>query len=82
MIDHAHSAIICGATGCGKTEFILDLLETEYRNFFTYIIIICPTLDQNKTYNREWLFNDDGVFLVNPQENGGLDRTLKLHYEQ
>ena len=81
MIDHAHSAIICGATGCGKTEFILDLLETEYHNFFTYIFIICPTLDRNKTYNREWLFNDDGVFLVNPQEYGGLDRALRLNYE-
>ena len=25
----AHSAIICGATGCGKTEFTLDLLEKD-----------------------------------------------------
>ena len=23
----AHSAIICGQTGCGKTAFVLDLLE-------------------------------------------------------
>ena len=27
---YAHSAIICGQTGCGKTEFKLDLLESEY----------------------------------------------------
>ena len=26
-----HSAIICGATGCGKTVFVLDLLEEHYR---------------------------------------------------
>ena len=36
---HAHSAIICGATGCGKTEFVLDLLETEYKGLFEYIIV-------------------------------------------
>ena len=40
---HAHSAIICGATGCGKSEFALDLLETEYKGFFEYVIVICPT---------------------------------------
>ena len=41
----AHSAIICGAKGCGKTEFVLDLLETEYQRFFEYVIVICPNLD-------------------------------------
>ena len=24
---YPHSAIICGQTGCGKTEFVLDLLD-------------------------------------------------------
>ena len=79
-MDHAHSALICGSTGSGKTKFILDLLEKEYNNFFTYIIIICPTLDHNKTYKRKWLIIDDGVFLVNPHND--LDRTLKSYYEK
>ena len=34
FIKKAHSAIICGATDCGKTEFTLNLLETEYKQFF------------------------------------------------
>ena len=34
MLKKAHSAIICGATDCGKTEFTLNLLETEYKDFF------------------------------------------------
>ena len=76
----AHSALICGSTGSGKTKFILDLLEKEYDNFFTYIIIICPTLDHNKTYKREWLIEDGGVFLVNPHND--LNKTLKLYYEK
>ena len=50
FIKKAHSAIICGATDCGKTEFTLNLLETEYKQFFKYIIIICPTWRYNKTY--------------------------------
>ena len=33
MLKKAHSAIICGATDCGKTEFTLNLLETEYKQF-------------------------------------------------
>jgi hypothetical protein len=81
LVEHAHSAIICGATMCGKTKFILDLLETKYRNWFTYVIIICPTLVNNSTYTRDWLFDDDGVFLVNPKECGGLDQALKKYYE-
>ena len=80
-VQQAHSAIICGATDCGKTKFILDLLETKYCDFFTYIVIICPTLEKNKTYRREWLFYDDGVFLINPKEYGGLDKSLKSFYE-
>ena len=28
-----HSAIICGPVGCGKTEYALNLLETEYKGF-------------------------------------------------
>ena len=65
---HAHSAIICGATGCGKTEFVLDLLETEYKGFFEYIIVICPTWMHNKAYlNRRWIFtNPEQVFMVDP----------------
>ena len=34
FIKKAHAAIICGATDCGKTEFTLNLLETEYKQFF------------------------------------------------
>ena len=64
---HAHSAIICGATGCGKTEFVLDLLETEYKGFFEYVIIICPTWMYNKAYlSRPWFFKDDCVIPMDP----------------
>ena len=43
LLRSVHSANICGATGCGKTEFVLDLLETEYKDFFDHIVIVCPS---------------------------------------
>ena len=65
----AHSAIICGQTGCGKTVFALDLLEEYYRDVFKHIVILCPTLRWNKTYkDRKWLWDDDGVYFVDPGE--------------
>lgn len=88
FVKHAHSAIICGATGSGKSEYALDLLEKEYHNFFKYIIIICPTWRYNKAYlNRKWLFNDsEHIFLINPNEllpksDDPLNDTLKVFFE-
>ena len=88
MLKKAHSAIICGATDCGKTEFTLNLLETKYKGFFKYIVIICPTWRYNKTYlKRKWLFNDpDHVYLVDPKEfcsksKDPLNDTLKVFFE-
>ena len=88
FIKKPHAAIICGATDCGKTEFTLNLLETEYKQFFKYIVIICPTWRNNKTYlRRKWLFNDpEHVFLVDPKEfcsksKDPLNDTLKAFFE-
>ena len=71
-----HSAIICGQTGCGKTQFVLDeLLHPEhgyYRNAFEVIFITCPTWKRNRTYlERQWLWRgpDASRFLfIDPGE--------------
>ena len=34
-----HSAMFVGVTACGKTEFLLRLLETVYKNHFEFIVI-------------------------------------------
>ena len=89
FIKKPHSAIICGAADCGKTEFTLNLLETaEYKDFFKYIIIGCPTWRYNNTYLKHtWLFNDpEHVFLVDPKElftksKDPLNDTLKVFFE-
>lgn len=64
-----HSAIICGMTGCGKTEFALDLLQGPYADHFENVVILCPTLKHNKTYrDRAWVWTDPGVYVLDPGE--------------
>ena len=65
----AYSATICGQTGCGKTVFILDLLEGPYWGFFQHIVVLCPTVRHNKTYQqRPWIWTDPEVYLLDPGE--------------
>ena len=60
-----HSATFVGVTACGKTEFLLQLLETVYKNHFAFIMILCPAILDNKMYlSRKWIFDDKDVFIV------------------
>ena len=64
-IKEAHTTILTGQTGFGKTHFILDLIEKEYNKYCDYIIIICPTLRWNNIYHsKDWIKNDDKVWLI------------------
>jgi len=65
-----HTAIFSGPTSCGKTQKMLDLIEQEYKGHFENIVILCPTLQWNKTYlDRSWVWSDKYVFLVVPNGN-------------
>ncbi|GAG96121.1 unnamed protein product, partial [marine sediment metagenome] len=84
FVNYAHSAVVSS----GKTEYVLDLLQGEYSNFFKYVIIICPTWRYNKAYlKRKWLFNNpEHIFLVDPNEllpksDDSLNDTLKIFFE-
>ena len=69
-IKKPHTSIFIGQTGSGKTHLVLELIEKEYNNHFDYIAIIYPTVRENKTYHaKEWIKNDDNVWLVNPNDN-------------
>ena len=73
---YPHCAIICGQTGCGKTEFVLELLEAEYIGVFEHIVIFCPTIQCNKAYKgRPWICDvrkpkTKNMIIVNPVFNG------------
>ena len=73
-----HSTMFVGITACSKTEFFLYLLETEYKNHFEFIIILCSTISDNKTYlSRKWLLSDKNVLIVCDVE-GKLNKWIKL----
>ena len=74
-----HCALFVGATNVGKTEYLLRILETEYKNHFEFIVIMCLTiLDNNKTYlSRKWIFDNKNVFIV-CDVKGKLNEWLKL----
>ena len=62
-----HTALFIAPTGVGKTHLALSLLETEYRNHFDFIVIICTTLRYNSTYkNQSWVWNDPDVISIEP----------------
>ena len=70
--------MIVGLTACCKTEFLLRLLETEYKNHFEFIVILCPTILDNKTYlTSKWIFHDKNAFIVCDME-GKLNEWIKL----
>lgn len=62
-----HTAIINGATGCGKTFQIMKMLLPggEYYNYFDVVIVLCPTFIHNSTYNMYY----DVTFGVNKINN-------------
>ena len=62
-----HTALFKAPTGVWKTHLALSLLETEYRNHFDFIVIICTTLRYNSTYkSRSWVWNDPDVIPIEP----------------
>ena len=69
-IKKPHASIFIGETGWGKAHLVLDLIEKQCNNHFDYIFIICPTLRENDIYHsKEWIKNDDSVWLVDPKDN-------------
>lgn len=56
--------IILGMTGCGKTYYLLKMLEEDYHKHFDYIFLICPTFKDNKTYQNWKYLKDPDIFAL------------------
>ena len=69
-IKEPHTAIFTGQTKCGKTHLVLEIIQKKYNKHFDYIVIICLTLRENFAYHaKEWIKNNDSVWLVNTKDN-------------
>ena len=80
-LDPPFNMLISGMTNCGKTHFVLDLLGNEFKNKFDYIIIICPTFEYNKTYNRKFIFEDETVIpiIINEKLDDVLQKLIERY---
>ena len=67
-IKEPHTTTFTSCTKCGKTHLVLDLMEREYNEYFVYIIIICPKICDKTYYTKEWIRNDDKVWLIEPKD--------------
>ncbi len=68
--------MIVGMTGCGKTYYLLNMLEEEYFGHFEYIFLICPTYIWNKTY-QEWIHKDCEYFFAIPSNQNSVEYFIK-----
>jgi hypothetical protein len=57
--------IISGPTNCGKTKFLIDSLRGSYRGVFKYVVLICPTYENNETYDG-FAYGDYGFVPLSP----------------
>ena len=71
-------------TNSGKTHFVLDLLEKEYKNKFDHILIVCPTFEYNKTYNRKFIYCDSDVIpiIIDDKLNEVLEALFHRYKDQ
>lgn len=76
-----HCAMVVGMTACGKSEFCLKLLESYYKDVFEHIVIICPTINDNVTYqSRPWISQDPEVYKIIPGKL--FNEALKYFHEK
>ena len=68
---------IVGSAGSGKTYALLKIIETVLFQEFTYIFLICPTYQDNKTY-QEWRYKDDPKFIVLDVTQDDVETYLSL----
>ena len=63
-------------TACGKTHYLLEMLEKEYKNHFDHIFIVCPTVKDNKTY-QQWKYLADPDVYALPFSHDNVETTLR-----
>ena len=79
FLHEPHNMLISGVTNCGKSHFVLDLLENEYKNHFDNIVLFCPTFNTNKTYeNRKCVKSKNFIVLPPDTVKNNLDACLKI----
>ena len=77
MLNPPFHMLIVGMTACGKTHYLLKMLEENFKGKFDYIFFVCPTFFENKTYS-DWKFLKDPDVLAIPCEHDDVEFCLKI----
>ena len=67
-LEPPFNMIVTGRTGSGKTHFILDVLERDFKGKFKDIVIFCPTINFNRTYQDRSQFLKNRHIHIAPPE--------------
>ena len=65
-LEPPFNMLISAPTCAGKTEFVMSLIQREYKKTFDYIIIICPTFINNKGYDKKFIYKDPDIIIMIP----------------
>ena len=68
--------LIVGMTACGKTHYLLKMLEKKFKGYFDNVFIVCPTFSENKTYH-EWKFLKDPDVFAFPCDHDEVESYLE-----
>ena len=77
MAGSPFNMIIVGMTNCGKTHYLLKMLEKDFKNHFDYILLVCPTLTWNKTC-QGWKYIKDEDLIPIECEQDEVDKVLHI----
>ena len=68
--------LIVGMTACGKTHYLLKMLEEGFKGYFDYVFIGCPIFAENKTY-QSWKYLEDPDVFAMPCDHDEVDSYLE-----
>ena len=80
IVETPFNMMIVGMTGCGKTQYLLEMIEKEYFGHFEYAFLICPTYDWNKTY-QEWKYRECEHFYPIPCVQDHVEGYVRFVFE-
>ena len=76
-MDTPYNMLIAGPTLSGKTRYLLNMIESDYKNHFDFIVLVCPTFSWNKTY-QEWRYINDEDVIPIECDHDNVDKLLHI----